>query len=269
VKDKRPKSSAIALSAVNGQQRWGKEYTMDTHLTFKNVPFSRLIKEAEELTQLRHDYALKSEEKRRAAADFKYHSSIASRMFAATVGQPSPQDSRWPIEVVALAIDPQYAPALVTVGSYEYLYGRIDEAMTLFLKLITLPEETEDIADIIDKAGDFLIDNQDYEHAMVLYSTAVREHPHIATYHNGLSYCYGKQGQFEEAIEHARCTVELEPDNHAYRADFGWTLIEAKQYKEAQTVLEQAVAMSPPDYTLARGNLEELRRRIKESLCGK
>lgn len=239
---------------------------MDTHLTHQKVPFSRLIKESEELVQLRHTYAQESAEERRAAADLEYHSAIASRMFTATVGWPSPQDAPWAGEVVALAIDPLYAPALATVGSYEYLYGRPDEAMTLFLTLITLPEETDDIADIIDKAGDFLIDNQDYEHAMVLYSTAVREHPHIATYHNGLSYCFGKQGQFEEAIAHVRCAVELEPDNHVYRTDLGWSLVEAKHYEEAQTILEQAVAMSPPGYTLARGNLEELHRRMKGNL---
>lgn len=233
-------------------------------LTFRDVPFSSLIKESQELAQLRHEYVSVSEEERRAAADFEYHSAIASQMFNAAVGRKTDQYFPWPGEVAALAIDPQYAPALATVGSYEYLYDRPDEAMRLFLTLIALPEETEDIAEIIDKAGDFLIDQQDYEHALTLYSAAAQAHPNIAIYRNGLSYCLGKLGRYEEAIEHVRYAVQLEPDNHLYLTDLGWTLVEAEYFEEAQTILERAIAIAPPDYTLAKGNLEELHRRIKK-----
>jgi len=77
-------------------------------------------------------------------------------------------NSPWPGEVMALAIDPTYAPAILTVGSYEYIYGRKDEAMIHFMSLTKLPEDTEDLAVIIDKAGDFLIENEDIENATKL-----------------------------------------------------------------------------------------------------
>lgn len=235
-----------------------------TGLTFKNTPFSRLIKESEELAQLRREYESLSQNERKLAADFQYNSSIASQMFNKAVGRTDDEDSPWPGEVTALAIDSKHAPALLTVGSYEYLYGRTDEAMTHFLTLTTLPEETEHISDIIDKAADFLIENQNYENAMVLFSAASREHPNIPKYRNGLSYCFGKLGRLEEAIKQARYAVNLEPENHIYLTDLGWSLVEAEYFDEAQAILERAVSKSPSDYELAKTNLDELRRRMRE-----
>jgi len=229
------------------------------------MPFSRLVKESEDLAQLRREYASSSDNERRHAADFQYNASIASQMFNKAVGQADDENAPWPGAVTALAIDPKYAPALLTVGSFEYLYGRIDEAMAHFLALTTLPEATEDIVEIVDQAGDFLIDNQDYENAVILYSAASGEHPNIPQYRNGLSYCFGKLGRLEEAIEQARYTVNLKPDSHEYLTDLGWSLVEAEYFDEAQTVLKRAVAMSPPDYELARENLAELHRRMRGS----
>lgn len=234
-------------------------------LTFEDMPFSRLVKESEDLAQLRREYASLSSNERRHAADFQYNASIASQIFNKAIGQADDENTPWPGAVTALAIDSKYAPALLTVGSFEYLYGRIDEAMAHFLALTTLPETTEDIVEIIDQAGDFLIDNQDYENAVLLYSAGSGEYPSIPEYRNGLSYCFGKLGRLEEAIEQVRYAVNLEPDNHTYLTDLGWTLVEAKYFDEAQAVLKRAVAMSPPDYELARENLAELQRRMRGS----
>ena len=234
------------------------------NITFENTPFSRLIKESEELAQIRNDYASLSDKERMFAADYQYYASFASQLFNAALGKTSDESSSLPGEVIALAIDPNYAPAILTVGSYEYIYGRIDEAMNLFLTLATLPETTKDLVEIIDKAGDFLIDNKDYKNAKALYLAAIHEHPNISTYHNGLSYCLAKFGRLEEAVEQARFAVNLEPDNYIYLNDLGWSLVEAEHFDEAQTILKRAVSISPPDYELAKGNLEELHHRLQQ-----
>jgi len=234
------------------------------NITFENTPFSRLIKESEELAQIRKEYASLSDKERMFAADYHYNASFASQLFDAALGKTSDKSSPWPCEVESLAIDPNYAPAILTVGSYEYIYGRIDEAMNLFLSLVTLPETTEDLVEIIDKAGDFLIDNKDYKNAKTLYLTAVRKHPNIPTYHSGLGYCLAKLGRLEEAVEQARCAVNLEPDNYLYLTDLGWSLVEAEHFDEAHTILERAVSISPPDYELAKGNLKELHHRLQQ-----
>jgi tetratricopeptide (TPR) repeat protein len=231
------------------------------NLNFKEVPFSRLIREVDEPSELRSEYADRPAEERRLAADLQYHSSIAQHLFDEAIGRNIEEIQKWPSEILALVIDPTYAPALLTVGSYEYIYWRKDEAMIHFLALTNLPEETEDLCEIIEKAADFLIDNQDFENAIRLYSSAIDKYPNNADFHNGLSYCYEKLGNFSKAIEEARICVDLDPENYRYLTDLGWTLVEAKEYDEAQTVLEKAVDLSPLDYDLARKNLEELHRR--------
>jgi len=83
--------------------------------------------------------------------------------------------------------------------------------------------------------------------------------PYISVFHNGLSYCYQKLGDFSKATEEAKIAVELDPENHVYLTDLGWTLVEAKRFDEAEAVLKKAVRLSPPDYDLAKNNLEELK----------
>lgn len=157
---------------------------------------------------------------------------------------------------------PSMPPAILTVGSYEYIYGRPEEAMKCFLSLTDLPHDTVGIEVIIDKACDFLLDNKDYQRAEILYSTAIRKHPKCAAYRNGLGYCFQKLGRLKEAIAEERKCVELEPENHVYLADLGWALVEAGDYEEAEDILQRAVFISP-DYNLAKGNLEELHHRIR------
>lgn len=234
-------------------------------LSFENTPFSRLIKESEELSDLHREYSSRPVKEKIAAADFQYHSTISDQLFNTALGQSTNNSSPWPGEVVALTIYPKYAPALLTVGSYEYQYGRIDESMKLFLVLTTLPKKTIDLIEIIDKAGDFLIENDDYKNAKRLYLKASLKYPNTPIFHNGLSYCFGKIKNFKKAIEHARHAVKIEPDNYKYLSDLGWSLVEAKDFEEAKTVLEKAVSLSPPDYELARGNLKELHRRIQST----
>jgi tetratricopeptide (TPR) repeat protein len=67
-----------------------------------------------------------------------------------------------------------YAPAILTVGSIEYQLGRVEEAMELFMTLTTLPKDEKDLSTIIDKAGDFLIDQGNYENALAYVSNSVR-----------------------------------------------------------------------------------------------
>lgn len=238
------------LSQSRGLQLW-------------EIPFVRLVKEDPELAQARRDYAHVAPKRRRAAADWVYHGAIASRMFAGLLGDGTADADPWGGEVMALAIDPLFAPALLTVGSLEYQMGRPEEAMDLFFTLTTLPEETEDLAEIIVKAGDFLIDREEIPQALDLFEAAVLAYPRVALFHNSAGYCLGKLGRHDKALEHARRAVELEPNNYQLVNDLGWSLVEAGSYDEAQSVLKRAAALSPPGYTLPVENLKELARRRK------
>lgn len=99
-------------------------------LIIESLPFRRLIVEDKELAGARREFALKPVEERRAAASFYYHDGKAQRIFDQLTGLS--KGDPWRSEVLALAIDPEYAPAALTVRSLEDQFGRRDEAMSLF-----------------------------------------------------------------------------------------------------------------------------------------
>lgn len=229
--------------------------------------FRECIEADPDLSALRAEYAAKPAEQRRMAADWEYHSSIARSSVVGQLlevahrrgGEEAPDAPGWPDGVLALAIDPSYAPAILTVASIEYQLGRHEGAMALFMTLTSLPTDEPDLPVIIDKAGDFLLDQEDYDRAAALYAAAEEAFPGVAVYPAGQAYSLGKLGRHEEAVKKARGAAQLEPNDHVRLNDLGWTLCEAGHMEEAVAVLERAVALSPPDYDLARSNLEIVR----------
>jgi tetratricopeptide (TPR) repeat protein len=247
-------------SKTSSRKRWRRRETL------AEIPFHKLVEKDAELKKLRAEYAHLPAEKRRRAAQWAHDSAHASMLMAQAVNNPDLVHPAWHDAAAPLAIDAEYAPAMLTVGSLEYQYGRVEEAMELFLKLTTLPADTEDLAEIIDKAGDFLIDQDDHVNAGRLYAAAVRAYPQVALYHVGLGYCVAESGRMEESVAHHRRAVELEPNNYLHLSDLGYSLLEAGQYDEAEDVLQRAVELAPPDYDLAKGNLEHLQKVRSERL---
>ena len=154
--------------------------------SFQDHSFAWLLNHDTELRELRSRFAEKSPEERRMAADFEYHSSLAERLVNEAREKDTPQDSL-PGEVVALAIDPGYAPALLTVGTHEILLGRIEEGLELLLSLVDLPGDTKDLHVIIDKAGRFLLDQLDSSRALALYEKAAKLYPDEQLFQAGIA----------------------------------------------------------------------------------
>ena len=240
----------------NRRDRW--DHDAARRLSIEDTPFRELIENDDELAQARREHVGQSPEERRLAADWVYNRGEADRMFRSAIGEPV--EDPWRSALLALAIDPTYAPAIITVGTLEYELGRRDEATGILGTLATLPEDTEELAVIIDKAGCYLLDEEDFEAALALYEAAARTFPGVALYHSSVGYCLGKIGQMEAAIASSRKAVELEPENSEHLNDLGYTLFEAEQYDEAERVLEKAVALAGPGYERPRNNLAEVRR---------
>jgi len=170
------------------EQKLKDEPPLDPGYSFQHNSFAWLLEHDERLKKLRQKYKKCSAEERRMAADFEYHTSSADQLFYDTIGQPM-QPAAIPGEAVALAIDPNYAPALLTVGTHEYILGRTEEAMHLLLDLFNLPENTEDLFIIINKAASFLLERQDTSMAMKLYSSASEKFPNEHAFQDGIAYC--------------------------------------------------------------------------------
>lgn len=236
----------------------GRGYEASRRLSVEDTPFRDLLEIDEELARARQEYAGQSREERRLAADWSYHSGEADRIFQSALG--AQVEDPWRPALLALAIDPTYAPAILTVGTLEYELERRDEALELLSSLVTLPADTEDLAVIIDKAGSYLLDRQDFEAALALYEAAASAYPTVALHHSSVGYCLGKLGRLQAAVASTRRAVELEPENSEHLNDLGYTLFEAGQYDEAERVLEKAVLLAVPGYERPRNNLAEVRR---------
>lgn len=154
-------------------------------VTIEDVPFRELLERDPGLADARRHYAGRSAEERRMAADLEYHAGLADEWLAALLEPPLPDPWRAPVR--ALAIDPTFAPALLTVGTLEYELGRRAEALALLGALTELPAETEDLAVIIGKAGDYLVDRADLEGAEALWEAASAAFPEVADHRADLA----------------------------------------------------------------------------------
>ena len=154
----------------------------------------------------------------------------------------------------ALEIKPDYAPAVLTMGSIEYQLGREADGRRLFRSLLSLPDQSEDLWEVVDKAGNFLIQSKRYADAMELYEGAVARFPDRAVLYQGLGCCAAHEGLFDKAVAASQKALDLDPVSQDLTNDLGWSLFEAGRLEEAEEVLLRAVAMDPSD-DLARENV--------------
>jgi len=154
----------------------------------------------------------------------------------------------------ALEIKPDYAPAVLTMGSIEYQLGREEEGARLFRSLVTLPDNDGDLWEIVDTAGNFLIQTKRYAEGLDLYEAAARRFPDRATLYQGVGCCAPHEGLLDKTVEVSRKALDLEPDRQDLTNDLGWSLFEAGQLEEAERLLLRAVALDPSDER-ARENL--------------
>lgn len=136
--------------------------------------------------------------------------------------------------------------------------------MKLLLQLTQLSPDTEDWIEIIDKAGQELMDAGDAAATICLYRRAVENHPNLRDFNLGLAWSLCRGGKSNEALPLMEKAIETEPDSPELLNDHGWALLEAGRIEEAQAVLEKAVELSPDGYTLPKKNLAlllELRKK--------
>lgn len=155
---------------------------------------------------------------------------------------------------LAHEILPTYPPVVVALGSVEYQLDNSDEGRRLFHSLLELPDDDSDLDEMIDGAGGFLIEQDEYADGLDLYRAAVRRFPEADECWAGLCCCAGHVGENEEAIAAARTACRLEPEKQTHVNDLGWCLFEADRFVEAEEVLSRAVEMDPDD-DLAAENL--------------
>jgi tetratricopeptide (TPR) repeat protein len=225
--------------------------------------FAELLSRDSELSSLRAEYALKTPAKRRMAAEWAYDESVANSLFEVALARleggslPAPQ---WPPAFAALAIDPEFAPALLTVGCHEYGCGHQAEGMSLLLQLTQLPPDTADWIEIIDEAGQSLMDAGDAAGTCRLYEAALKARPGEQEFIIGFGWALCRAGKQNEALPWLEKAVANAPNDCSVLNDLGWGLAELGRFDEAEKVLEKAVQLAPDDYHLPLNNLKRMRQ---------
>ena len=175
---------------------------------------------------------------------------------ADSISQIAPGDTERSVAAAkrALALRPDYPPAILTMGSIEYQRRRQNEGRILFLSLLSLPDDDCDIREIIDMAGSFLIRSKEYADGLELFRGAVERFPDRANLYQGLGCCAGHEGFFDEAVAAYEKALALDPNSQELTNDLGWSLYESGRLERARDLLLRAVSMDSSD-ELARGNL--------------
>jgi len=189
---------------------------------------------------------------------FQAEGAYADSMFRSAIG-----DTEGCMQALerAVEIKPDYAPAVLALGSVEYQRERKAEGRKLLLSLLSMSDDTPDWVEIIDAAGDFLIQSGEYADALELYRAAAGRSPDVGVFHQGIGCCASHLGHLEEALAASRRALELEPENQKFVNDLGWSLVESGALQEARAILERAVSMDSSDQ-LARENLRICNQRI-------
>jgi tetratricopeptide (TPR) repeat protein len=191
-------------------------------------------------------------------SDFDAEAAYADSMFRAALG-----DGVGAVSALqrALELNPAYAPAILSMGSVEYQRRRRAAGRRLFESLLSLPKTTQDLCEIIDEAGSFLISIGAYRDGLALYRAAAARFPTVAALHQGLGCCAGHEGFHDEAVAASERALQLDSGNQKLVNDLGWGLLQAGRVEEAERMLERAVSMNPSD-ELAQENLRICRAEI-------
>lgn len=114
---------------------------------------------------------------RKTESLFAAEAAYANGMFRSALG-----DRGGCIDALQRSLEcmPTYAPALLSLGSVEYQLGHRTKGWKLFMALLDLPDDTEELCTIIDEAGDFLIQVGRYKDGVELYRHAATRLPRVA-----------------------------------------------------------------------------------------
>jgi tetratricopeptide (TPR) repeat protein len=215
----------------------------------RSAPRSGFVREARDNQSMGEQRASREDQR---WTRFGAESDYAQSILCTAVG-----DGQGCVEALrsSLENDPTYAPAILSLASVEYQLDQAGEGRRLFMSLLELPDDTEDLAEIIDEAGDFLISIGAYADGLELFRAGSARFPEASCLLQGVSCCAGHEGLHEEALAASAAGLELEPDNQELVTDLGWSLYLGGRLDDARDVLARAAAMDPTD-ELAANNLD-------------
>lgn len=139
----------------------------------------------------------------------------------------------------ALALAPQFPPALMERGKQLASLQRWDEAAQTFRACLTLDAKNADAAFLL---GATLQSKGDLNGARQAYLQAIQHNPRLALAYNNLAWLSAEQRtDLDKAMSWASKAVELVPGEPAFRSTLGWVQRARGNLKEAAKTLQGAV----------------------------
>jgi Tfp pilus assembly protein PilF len=117
------------------------------------------------------------------------------------------------------------------------------------------------------KAGQKAVKAKDYESALVYLSKALEKDPNSADTHNLLGYSYRKLGNTEQAFEHYRMALNINPKHRGANEYLGELYLETDQLPKAEerlAVLDKACPWGCEEYDDLKEAIEKYKAERKQ-----
>ena len=170
-----------------------------------------------------------------------------------------------------LEVDPKYAPAHAYMGDVLLNLHRYSEAVKPLNKALKLIKAAPSLTPDLPTAGllHALLGKASWGLGRLqagdeYFRRALELDPHNMKTIEYVAAAHFRQKRYRQALDLYRTLLEIDPERAATHTDIGATLYFLGRTEEAVRSLERALSLDPTLET-ARTNLEEMRKRVRES----
>ena len=151
--------------------------------------------------------------------------------------------------------------AYYDLGSCLDAAGRIDEAMTNYLKAVEIQPH---YPDPLNNIGCALAGRKQFAEAVPYFEAALRSKPDYVSAHENLANALRELGKLEDAIPHLRVVVKEKPEDTGALNALGNALAGRGQYAEAIPYYEASLR-AKPDQAAAHYNLANALAKLRRT----
>ena len=134
----------------------------------------------------------------------------------------------------ALAIDPEYQAANLSLVEILRINGKFEECRNILDKLLLKNPDDEQVLNALGKVS---IAQNDGPGCLKSYKSLNKSHPRNPSFLNGLAICHDISHQHKQAQILYRQAIELSPDNLNIQSNYGLSLALSGHTKDAISLL--------------------------------
>ena len=148
----------------------------------------------------------------------------------------------------ALAVSPNYVPALAGYAHLKVSCGELAQADALYRQVLAM---APGYVPALTGYARLKVRGRDLGAATGLYLEVRRLAPQEASVHNDLGLCYAQQRMFGQALAALEQAVRLQPKNPLYRNNLAMVLVDVDQFDAAYAQLRAVAPEAVAHYNLA------------------